>query len=91
MTSLSRKIVEKAIKDPEKIYHDPKEVMADPRLTGAEKHKILENWEQDQKALLRAEGENMSEQPDSNAVPHEDPAVMITKIESAKRKLTNDE
>lgn len=87
MTQLSKQITDKAIKDPDKIYHDPKEVLADDRLTDAEKRKIIDNWLVDQKALLRADNENMAEQPEAAQTPPEDPAVMIAELQKAKRLL----
>jgi len=47
------KIVDEAIRDPEKFYKTPG-VLRDSRLTREEKNKILHCWEQDELALLRA-------------------------------------
>lgn len=61
---------------------DPQAVLRDPRLTQEEKNKILQSLEQDQVALLRAEGENMI--PQTN-VPS--PADLLTKIKKAEQTL----
>lgn len=86
MTMMSQKIVNKAIKDPEKIYHEPEQVLEDERLSRAEKLAILDNWHQDEEALLRADGENMAEQS-GQAAEKRDPAAMMIKIEKAQRAL----
>lgn len=54
----SRKAGGHAIKDPERFYKDPESVLADRRLSQADKNKALDNWEQDQLAMLRTEGKN---------------------------------
>ena len=61
---------------------DPQAVLRDPRLTPEEKNKALQSLEQDQVALLRAEGESMI--PQTN-VPS--PADMLTKIKKAEQML----
>lgn len=84
MTNAPHKLVENAIKNPEKIYQEPREVLEDSNLSAEQKEKILANWRSDQNALLRADNENMAEQDDVN---HPDPAAMIAKIEKAQRSL----
>ncbi len=77
-------IVKKAIKDPQKIYASPKDVLNDERLSAEEKDKILKSWEEDQVALMRAEGENM---PQLNEDMRPDPALLLEKIKKAEQTL----
>jgi len=85
MSQKSEKIVEGAIKDPEKVYKIPESVLQDIRLTQTEKDKILHSWEQDQLALLRAEEENM---PPKAACPP--PIDLLDKIKKAEEILESD-
>lgn len=89
MSMASQKIVHKAIKDPEKIYLEPDQVLEDERLSQAEKLSILNNWHQDEEALLRADGENMTEQSAEIAAEKRDPAAMLVRIEKAQRTLSD--
>lgn len=52
---------ERALSDPKSVYDTPEQVLADPRLDREGKRSILEVWKQDAEALLRAEGEAMTE------------------------------
>ena len=84
MSHKSRKIVDNAIKDPEKFYKTPESVLADSRLTSAEKDQVLHSWEQDQLALLRAEEENMC--PKCNCPSPED---LLERVKNAEKILEN--
>lgn len=86
MSQKSEKIVEGAIKDPEKFYKIPESVLLDIRLTQAEKDKILHSWEQDQLALLRAEEENMCQK--TGCAP---PVDLLEKIKKAEKTLESAE
>ncbi len=70
-------------KDPSYYYKSPQKVVRDVSFDEKEKKEILNQWEQDAKALLRAEGENM---PAERAMKI-DPAEQLQDIENAKRKL----
>jgi hypothetical protein len=82
---LPHKSANKAIKDPQKIYGTPQAVVADQNLTQKEKARILESWEQDQIALMRADQENITPQ---NAV--QSPASVLEKIKKAENALKKD-
>lgn len=68
--------------DPEKFYKTPEAVLADNRLTQEQKDKILQCWEQDELALIRAEEENMTAKTDAPL-----PVEMLEKIKRAEKKL----
>jgi hypothetical protein len=82
MGNKSEKIVEQAIKDPEKVYETPESVLKDSRLTRAEKDKVLHSWENDEVALMRAEEENMSSKTCCPA-----PVEVLEKIKKAEKIL----
>lgn len=82
MNAINDLIVEEAIKDPDRMYKTPQEVLGDCHLCDEEKEAILNSWQQDQIALLRAEEESMlSDQKASGA------AALIQDIEKAKKRL----
>ena len=84
MTTKSEEIVDKAIKDPEKFYKTPESVLSDDRLTQEQKDKILRCWEQDQVAMMRADGENMTQKANAS------PAVeVLEKVKEAEKVLKN--
>jgi hypothetical protein len=72
--------------NPEKFYKTPAAVLSDNSLTQEQKDKILHCWEQEEIALMRADGENMTPQVD---VPP--PAEVMDKIKDAEKKLENSE
>lgn len=82
LNAINDPIVDEVIKDPGRIYDTPDEVLRDSHLSKEEKEIILENWEQDQIALLRAEEENMT--GDTKAV---NAAPLLQEIEKARKKL----
>jgi hypothetical protein len=67
-----------------KHYHSPSEVLNDPQLLDSEKKKILQAWENDEKALLRADDENMARQDGDEPRA---PAALLASIQKAERKL----
>lgn len=69
----------------EKNEPTPADILQDNHLSKKEKIKTLENLEEDQKALLRADDENMPSLPAKEELPP--PAEMLKKIQSAERKL----
>jgi hypothetical protein len=71
--------------NPEKFYKTPESVLSDNRLTQAQKDKILQCWEQEEIALMRAEGENMTPKTDAPA-----PVEMLEKIKKAEKTLESD-
>lgn len=75
---------EDVIQTPEKVFHDPAEVLKASGLSHKDKLKALHNWEQDEKALLVADDENMTE----SHIRH-DTQLVIEKIQNAERKLEN--
>lgn len=74
--------VNQAIKDPTKLFAGPWEVVNNPWLRREDKKTILENWEQDQLAMMRAEEENMAKSR-KNASPVE----LYEKIKEAEKAL----
>jgi len=80
--------IETIMQNPGKHYDNPEEVIVDEQLDIEQKRKILENWLSDQKALSRADNENMAEQPGPQAVHGDDPAVMMAKINRVKEFLS---
>lgn len=68
-----------SIKSPEKAFSKPKDVVLARHLNKNEKLKILKNWEDEKKAELKAEEENM----DSNEVSS-DTAETLQDISIAK-------
>lgn len=77
---------EECVLNPEKFYKTPEEVLADKNLTQEQKDKILQCWEQEEIALMRAEEENMSLKTDTPP-----PVELLDKIKSAEKKLENTE
>jgi hypothetical protein len=75
------------VQNPQKIYHDPAEIMKDRRLSEKKKLQALQDLEADQKALLRAEDENMSGGTAENS---SSPGDMLKKIQLAERKLESE-
>jgi hypothetical protein len=52
--------MEEILADPAAVYNSPRDVLDDRNLSEDEKNEILRTWEEDAKALLRAESENMA-------------------------------
>lgn len=82
MINVSEYITLTAVKDPGKIYETPQDVLNDSRLSFREKKAVLQSWENDQLALIRAEGEAMT-QCDGTCSP----IRLLDKIERALREL----
>ena len=80
----TQRTFDEVIKDPSSFYDTPDQLVEDAGFTNREKHKILDQWEQGMRALIRAEGENMSAES-----PEEDfAAVNLQRIDEAKRGLS---
>jgi hypothetical protein len=84
LNATNRPIVKEAIKDPSKLYNKPEDVLRDPALTEEEKKVILDNWKQDQEALLRAESEYMCE---DGAGETANAAKLVQEIEKVKERV----
>jgi hypothetical protein len=69
---------------PERVYCDPADVLKDVRLSPEEKIKVLQNWEDEKKALLRAEDENMMSSGGEDIARAE---KMLKKIQRAEREI----
>jgi hypothetical protein len=80
----SKKRFQEAIKDPVKFYGSPKAVLDDEYLNDQDKMKILQSWEVDQIALMRAEEENLS-----SALSAPSPTELLGKIKKAEKILDN--
>ena len=76
--------LEEILQHPDQFYKTPDEVVKDPGLNADQKEQILENWAEDEKALLNAEFENM--QTDDTR-ENECSAETLQKIHNAKGKL----
>lgn len=85
MTLTKEDFMSKAIKDPGMLFSDPREVIENPWLTPEQKGKILEVWEQDQIALMRAEDEYMTQNDKKTSA-----AKLLQKIVRAKQDLPED-
>ena len=73
------------VASPATAYKKPAEILADARLSEDEKLAALKNWESDQKALLRADDENMGAQKPVR--PAED---LLAEIQRAERKVEDE-
>jgi hypothetical protein len=82
MINVAEYITQTAIKDPGRLFETPLDVTLDPRLSHNEKRTILQNWQLDQHALLRAEDENMSQLDGSSH-----PSRLLEKISRAMRQI----
>ncbi len=71
---------EKALLGPTDAYEMPQDVLKDERLTRQQKLRILESWALDERALNRAENENMRQR----APEHDN---LLQEIVSARREL----
>jgi hypothetical protein len=76
--------IAECVLNPEKFYKSPEAVLSDKNLTQEQKDKILHCWEQEEIALMRAEGENMSLKTDDPP-----PVELLQKIKDAEKKLEN--
>jgi hypothetical protein len=85
MTLKREDFMSKALKDPGMLFSDPREVIENPWLTPEQKAKILEVWEQDQVALMRAEDEYMVQNDKRTSA-----ARLLQKIVRAKEDLPED-
>lgn len=79
----TQKTLNEVIKDPSSFYETPKQVLEDASFTKDEKNEILDQWEQGVRALIRAEGENMS----ARSPEDDDAASKLQRIDEAKRVL----
>lgn len=71
------------LQDPHKYYKHPKDVLADDDFTNSEKQKILDAWEQDDRALLITESESaMISTPDHT----DDTAAELREIRKLKQR-----
>jgi hypothetical protein len=76
--------IDECVINPEKFYKTPESVLSDDRLTQEQKDQILHCWEQEEIALMRAEGENMTSKTDAAA-----PVEILEKIKKAENTLEN--
>lgn len=83
MTNKKSQLIEEALAHPEQVYSQPADVVKDGRLLKEDKMRILENWELDEEALCRAEGENMPKK--TRCEPPAD--ELLRKIHNAKQTL----
>ncbi len=86
MTLRKEDVMSKALKDPGMLFSDPQEIIQNPWLTVDQKNKILEVWEQDQIALMRAEDEYMVQNDKKTSA-----AKLLQKIVRAKGDLPEKE
>ncbi len=75
-------VVKKAIEDPKKVYKRPEDVLGDWRLGKSQKERVLKSWEEDVKALMRAEDESMSKLDKKRPPDH-----ILQDIHTAQEKL----
>lgn len=80
MTRLDTKTLEKAFINPASIFSTPEKILDYSGLSADEKMKILQSWEMDANALIRAEGENM-EKPRGKTGP----AELLRRIKKTER------
>lgn len=59
MITQDKTLFKKAMANPAEVFDSPMELSNDNRFSFDQKLKILESWALDEKALLRAESENM--------------------------------
>lgn len=81
-----KKKAAKILLAPEKAFRAPDDVVKDAALTEEEKLAVLRNWEDDEKALLRADDENMAGQEgEEKSAP---PADRLARIKDAESRLS---
>ncbi|MFD0987534.1 hypothetical protein [Methyloligella solikamskensis] len=68
MAKLSAAELDEAKLDPAAVFEQPKDVLAAEELSKEDKRAILQRWEMDADALLRAGDEGMSEDAASGAL-----------------------
>jgi hypothetical protein len=71
--------------NPAEKYGSPDEVLRQSNLTKEQKLKILKDWEDEQKALLRADDENMPAQAETTV--QKMPETIIKSIQKAERQI----
>lgn len=80
--SNSPSLMDKIRKNPSHFYDTPHDVIRDRNLTPEKQNEILKSWEDDTKALLRAESENMpASEKQSN------PAELLSAISKLRAEL----
>jgi hypothetical protein len=75
-------LMDKIRKNPGHFYESPDEVVRDNNLTTGQQSDILKSWEDDAKALLRAESENMPA-----AEKQAKPADLLSRISKLRADL----
>ncbi len=75
-------LLEESLLDPSAIFNSPHDVFVDKRLNDDEKLKILQSWEEDAKALIRAESENMETSPKASVA-----AELLAEISNIRLEL----
>ncbi|TNE34393.1 MAG: hypothetical protein EP348_10985 [Alphaproteobacteria bacterium] len=84
---VSKEHIDTIMKDPSAIYDTPHDVLKDDELTEDVKYQILIGWEEDVKALMRAESENMPNPSKSSRTA--DLLTEITKLRSDLDEMMN--
>ena len=74
--------MDKIRKNPAQFYNTPHDVVHDNSLTSEKQNEVLKCWEDDIKALLRAEAENMLAADNRSK-----PAVLLSTISKLRAKL----
>ena len=74
--------LEEILADPAAVYNSPRDVFDDKNLNEDEKSEILRTWEEDAKALLRAESENMAATEKTPLAPE-----LLKEISNVRLKL----
>ena len=75
-------LMDKIRKNPAHFYESPDDVTRDNNLTSGQQNDILKSWEDDARALLRAESENMSA-----AEKQAKPADLLSRISKLRAEL----
>ena len=75
-------MMDKIRKNPAHFFETPEEVIQDKNLTPDQQNDILKSWEDDAKALLRAESENMPA-----AEKQAKPADLLSRISKLRADL----
>ncbi len=73
--------IDKAKLDPQSVFHAPEDVLHAAGLSAEEKRAILNRWEADAEALLRATEEGMS------PLENRSPAELLRAVQAAKLLL----
>jgi hypothetical protein len=79
--NLDKKTLEKAYINPASIFASPEKIEEYSGLTAEEKMKILQSWEMDTNALIRAESENMTKASSAPA-----PEELLRRIKKVERE-----